>query len=251
MLPEFIYDLTDRNKGAGQVLDKKRTLYEIAKTNIALGRLRPKKIEPNKFIIGPKDKVFHVLSEEKIYHSQAIVFFARDYSGSMWGSPAEVVSRMHLLIYSWLMYQYKEQVITRFILHDTEAKEVPDFYTYYNSSVAGGTYVESAYTLINQIVEDENLANNYNIYIFHGTDGDDWDESGLDALDALRIMTGYANRIGLTVAKNIQATNKTSFEKYMLNSGILEYDDLIRMDAFVARDVSEARIIEGIKNLIS
>ena len=40
-----------------------------------------------------------------------------------------------------LLYQYAMQVETRFILHDTEAKEVPDFYTYYNSKVAGGTQV--------------------------------------------------------------------------------------------------------------
>ena len=118
------------------------------------------------------------LSKEKDYESQAMVFLLRDYSGSMTGKPTEVVVTQHVLIYSWLLYQYEKQVETRFILHDTEAKEVPDFYTYYNSSVAGGTRIESAYRLVNKIVEEENLEKDYNIYVFHGTDGDDWDSDG-------------------------------------------------------------------------
>jgi hypothetical protein len=68
------------------------------------------------------------------------------------------VVTQHVLIYSWLLYQYANQVESRFILHDTEAKEVKDFYTYYNSKVAGGTKVASAYRLVNEIVKEENLA---------------------------------------------------------------------------------------------
>ena len=76
----------------------------------------------------------------------------RDYSGSMGGKPTELVVSQHVLIYSWLLYQYGGQVETRFILHDTEAREVDDFYTYYNSQVAGGTKVASAFALMNEIV---------------------------------------------------------------------------------------------------
>ncbi len=66
----------------------------------------------------------------------------------------------------------------RFILHDNEAREVPDFESYYRLRVAGGTKVASAYRLVNEIVEKESLAKDYNIYVFHGTDGDDWDTEG-------------------------------------------------------------------------
>ena len=58
-----------------------------------------------------------------------MVFVLRDYSGSMNGKPTELVVSQHVMIYSWLLYQYERQVETRFILHDTEAKEVDDFYT--------------------------------------------------------------------------------------------------------------------------
>ena len=105
------------------------------------------------------------------------------------------------MIYSWLLYQYANQVQSRFILHDTGAKEVPDFYTYYNSKVAGGTQVSSAYKLVNEIIENENLAQDYNIYVFHGTDGDDWDSEGREAIPQLKIMLRHASRVGITIAQ--------------------------------------------------
>jgi uncharacterized sporulation protein YeaH/YhbH (DUF444 family) len=178
-LTRYTYDMTDRNRGSGQVLDKKATLREIVETNIHLGNIPDMDdIDPSGFIISPRDRIYRILSKEKDFESQAVVFFLRDYSGSMAGKATELVVTQHVLIYSWLLYQYANQVESRFILHDTEAKEVEDFYTYYNSRVAGGTQVFSAYEMVNRIVKEENLAADYNIYVFHGTDGDDWDTEG-------------------------------------------------------------------------
>ncbi len=117
-------------------------------------------------------------------------------------SPPNWWSAQHVMIYSWLLYQYEKQVESRFILHDTEAKEVPDFYTYYNSQVAGGTKVASAFKLVNEIVLKENLAQDYNIYVFHGTDGDDWDVDGKEAIPAINQMLTYTSRVGITIAEH-------------------------------------------------
>jgi uncharacterized sporulation protein YeaH/YhbH (DUF444 family) len=252
-LTRYTYDLTDRNRGFGQVLDKKATLRRILETNIHLGRVpNVDRIDPTEFLVSPGDRVFRILSREKDYESQAMIFFVRDYSGSMAGKTTELVVAQHVLIYSWLLYQYAMQVETRFVLHDTDAKEVPDFYTYYNSSVAGGTQVASAYRLVNEIVEKENLARDYNIYIFHGTDGDDWDTDGKEAVPELKKMLGYANRIGITIAEHAYRAGKNSeVEKYVKNSGLLEKQSkLIRMDV-IGEDAGEQRLIEGIKKLIS
>ena len=130
----YKYELTDKNKGFGQILDKKATLKRIIRTNQALGRIdNINNIDTSKFLVDPRDKIYRILSREKDYESQALAFFVRDYSGSMYGKPTEIVTSQHLMIYSWLSYQYENQVETRFILHDTNAREVPDFYTYYNS----------------------------------------------------------------------------------------------------------------------
>ncbi|MFH2065141.1 MAG: DUF444 family protein [Pseudomonadota bacterium] len=252
-LTRYNYDMTDKNRGFGQILDKKATLRKVLETNIALGNLPdPSDIDPTRFIIAPSDKVYRVLSREKDYESQAIVFFLRDYSGSMSGKPTSLIVAQHVLIYSWLVYQYAMQVESRYILHDTEAKEVPDFYTYYNAKVAGGTKVSSAYKLVNEIVEKDNLAKNYNIYIFHGTDGDDWDTDGKESVPELQKMTTYANRIGITIAERAYGSKKESeVEKYIKKSNILtQKPKLVRMDV-LQEDADEPRLIEGIKHLLS
>jgi uncharacterized sporulation protein YeaH/YhbH (DUF444 family) len=249
----YSYDLTDKNRGFGQVLDKKATLRTILETNIALGNLPDiADIDPTRFLISPHDKIYRVLSPEKDYEPQAMLFFLRDYSGSMEGKATEVVVSQHVLIYSWLLYQYAGQAETRFILHDTEAREVPDFYTYYNSRVAGGTQVSSAFKLVNDIVEKENLARDYNIYVFHGTDGDDWDDGGMKAIAEIRHMLGYASRVGITIAAHSgQAGSMTTVARFLSTSGLLKSKpDLIRMD-ILQEDADEARLIEGIRSLIS
>ena len=252
-LTRYTYDLTDKNRGFGQVLDKKATLRKIIETNINLGRIPDDKaIDPSEFLISPKDKVYRILSREKDFESQAVVFFLRDYSGSMAGKTTDLIVAQHVMIYSWLLYQYAHQVESRFILHDTSAKEVSNFYTYYNSKVAGGTQVSSAYRLVNQIVQEESLATDYNIYIFHGTDGDDWDTEGKEAIPELKKMLKFANRIGVSIAQHSSgAQGKTEVDRYLTRSGLLkEYPKLFRLDVF-NEDADESRLIDGIKALIS
>jgi uncharacterized sporulation protein YeaH/YhbH (DUF444 family) len=252
-LTKFTWDLTDRHRGFGQLLDKKATLRQIVRTNIALGRIDPgAPINPEEMLVAPTDRVYRILSKEKDFESQAMVFFLRDYSGSMSGKPTDVVVSQHVMIYSWILYQYGGAVDSRFVLHDTEAKEVDDFYTYYNSRVAGGTKVASAFRLVNEIVEKESLAKDYNIYVFHGTDGDDWDTEGKEAIPEIEQMMGYANRIGVTIAENSYGTpGETEVEKYLKKSGLLEKKPShIRLDV-MSETAEEGRIIEGIRNLIS
>ena len=141
---------------------------------------------------------------------------------------------------------------SRFILHDTDAKEVKDFHTYYNLRVAGGTQVSSAYKLVNKIVETENLERDYNIYIFHGTDGDDWDTTGKETLPELEKMLTYASRMGITIAENgYGVSGGSEVEKYIKGSGLLESkNNLLRLDV-MSKESDEGRLIEGIKKLIS
>lgn len=252
-LSKYTYDLTDRAHGTGQIIDKKATLKKILETNINLERISTEEpIDPTELLISPGDRVYRILSKEKDYESQAMVFLLRDYSGSMSGGPTEMIVNQHVLIYSWLIYQYDRQVETRFILHDEEAREVPDFYTYYNSTVAGGTRVASAFRLVNEIVEKESLARDYNIYIFHGTDGDDWDSDGSNTIPEIRKALTYSSRIGITVARMPSyGVYASTIERYMANSKLLtEFPKLIRMDTISESD-SEERLINGIKNLIS
>ena len=252
-LTRYTYDLTDKNRGFGQVLDKKATLRQVLQTNIGLENLsQAGEIDTTKLLIAPRDKVYRILSREKDYESQALVFFVRDYSGSMAGKATELIVTQHVLIYSWLLYQYSGQVETRFILHDTEAKEVEDFHTYYNSQVAGGTQVAAAYRMVNELVQQEALARDYNIYVFHGTDGDDWDREGRETIPELKKMLSYASRIGITIAEHTYASSgNTEVQSYLKKSGLLDQaQDLLRLDN-MSEDENEDRLIDGIRQLIA
>ena len=246
---KFTYDLTDKNRGFGQLLDKKATLKRIITTNKSLGRLNDlKKIDTSTFVVDPNDKVYRILSQEKEYESQALVFFLRDYSASMSGKPTQLCTSQHLLIYSWLMFQYKNQVEARFILHDTSARQVPDFYTYYNLSIAGGTNIFSGYKLINELIEKHNLARDYNIYIFHGTDGDDSDSTGVNTLKEITKLLPLVNRIGITLISS--RSYETTFEKYLLSSNqYVKNPKLIRMSK-IGEDADEQKVIDGIRLLV-
>ena len=251
-MTRYTYDMTDRNVGFGQILDKKATLRKIVESNIHLGNLPDvTDIDTTGFLVSPRDKIYRVLSREKDFESQAMVFFVRDYSGSMEGKATETIVSQHVLIYSWLLYQYQKQVETRFVVHDTRAKEVKDFAAYYNSKVAGGTKVASAYRLVNEIVETENLAKDYNIYIFHGTDGDDWDTAGDETLPEVGRILSYVSRFGITIAEPFASKRKTEVERYIRKSRLLEEKpELIRMEV-LKNDADENNLIESIKRLIS
>lgn len=247
---EYTYDLTDRHRGSGQVLDKRETLKSIVKTNITLGRLDKDNVDTTKLIVGPDDKVYRVLSREKVWKSQAIVFFARDYSGSMYGEPTKAIISQHLMIYAWLLVQYEKLVIPRFFVHDTEAKEV-SVEDYFRLIAGGGTLIPSVYKEITKTVESESLAQNYNIFVFQGTDGDDFDD-GRIAIPEIEKILGYANRMGVSVLKHpFYGDAKTNFEKYVEKGNFLSRKDVFRMHVMSSVDVTDEDNIEAIKALIA
>ncbi len=251
-LTKFIYDLTDINRGSGQIIDKKRTLIQIIKTNISLDRINIENHnKSDNLLINPHDYIYKTLSRERDTEAQAIVFFVRDYSGSMYGKPTEIVCSQHVMIFSWLVYQFKEQVESRFVLHDTEAKEVGDFHTYYNTNVAGGTCIQSSIEYVNKIVETENLAKDYNIYVFYGGDGDDWNPESDNLSDSIKKMLSYVSRMGITIVNSSTTGGKSKFEDFLdKNNFLKDSSNLIRLDV-IDQDIDEKRLIEGIKKLVS
>ena len=248
---EYTYDLTDRHRGLGQVLDIKATLIRVVRSNIALGRVDVGNIDPAKLIVGPQDKIYRVLSKEKVWKSPAVVFFLRDYSGSMMGDPTTAVISQHLMIFSWLLFQHEKLLIPRFIVHDTEAKEV-SVDRYFKVNSGGGTYILSAYKLLNEIVESEGLARDYNIYVFQGTDGDDADRDGKEAIPEIQKILGYVNRMGVSVFKREpEGEKKTIFEQYIEKGGFLDQKTLFRMHLLPNRDVTDEKNEEAIRALVA
>ncbi len=179
----------------------------------------------------------------------AVVFFGRDISGSMYGNPTKAIVSQHLMIYAWLLVQYDKLVIPRFFVHDTEAKEV-SVREYFGLSSGGGTFIPSVYREITKAVDGESLARDYNIYVFQGTDGDDFDD-GKEAIPEIEKILGYVNRMGVCVIKSAYyGDRETSFEEYVEDGGFLEREDVFRMHIMTSDHVTEDDNIEAIKELI-
>ena len=248
---EYIYDLTDRHRGSGQLLDKKATLRRIVKTNTVLGKYDPDNVDTAKFVISPNDKIYRVLSKEKVWKSQAIVFFVRDYSGSMEGEPTKSVVTQHLMIYSWLMVQYQALVIPRFIVHDMDAKEV-SVQNYFRKKSEGGTLISSGYKKVNEIVESEGLARDYNVYVFYGTDGDNFETDYKDMFRELDKILGYVNRFGVSVLRNpYYVSTERNFELLVKKANLPERKELFRMHSMSSGSVTDEQNIEAVKALIA
>ena len=118
--------------------------------------------------------------------------------------------------------------------------------------MAGGTKVAAAFQLVNEIVKRENLSQNYNIYVFYGTDGDDWDTDGKECLPEIEAVLQYAARLGVTIVDNgYGGSRESEVQKYLQASGLLEKQRRrIRLD-LLPGEADEQRVIEGIRQLIN
>jgi hypothetical protein len=95
-----------------------------------------------------------------------------DVSGSMGDEQKEIVRIESFWIDTWLRHQY-QGLETRFIIHDAVAREV-DRDTFFRTRESGGTMISSAYKLASELIEQNYPASEWNIYLFHFSDGDNW-----------------------------------------------------------------------------
>lgn len=110
--------------------------------------------------------------------SNAVIIYMMDVSGSMGDEQKEIVRTESFWIDTWLKHQYKN-IETRYIIHDAVAREV-DKETFYHTRESGGTIISSAYKLAASLVEKEYSPAEWNIYLFHFSDGDNWGEIDTD-----------------------------------------------------------------------
>jgi uncharacterized sporulation protein YeaH/YhbH (DUF444 family) len=141
----------------------------------------------------PHDPMVIPVREDKLYRSwnpialpqfNALILYLMDVSGSMTDDQKEIVRTESFWIDTWLKSQY-DGVTTRYIIHDAVAKEV-DEHTFYHTRESGGTRISSAYNLANKLIDEEHSAADWNIYIFHFSDGDNWGEDNRQCMAMLR-----------------------------------------------------------------
>ena len=97
-----------------------------------------------------------------------------DVSGSMGEEQKEIVRIESFWIDTWLRSQYQGLEV-KYIVHDAEAREV-DQETFYHTRESGGTVISSAYKLCDRVIAKHFQPDDWNIYLFHFSDGDNWSQ---------------------------------------------------------------------------
>jgi uncharacterized protein len=147
----------------------RRTYRESLKRQITSGNYDPN----NPVIIPVRGDFRYRSSKAKVeYENAAVVIYMMDVSGSMGDEQKEIVRTESFWINLWLKSQYKDIEI-RYIIHDATAKEV-DEETFFNTRESGGTLISSAFKLCRDIIDADYDPEEWNIYPFHFSDGDNW-----------------------------------------------------------------------------
>jgi uncharacterized protein len=142
--------------------------------------------DPTKPIVIPtrEDERFRSWSEVILPHANAAVIYMMDVSGSMTDEQKSIVRTESFWIDTWLRSQY-DGLERRYIVHDAVAHEV-DEDTFYRTRESGGTRISSAYAMCQNIIERDFPPNDWNIYCFQFSDGDNWGEDNSNCLKRLQ-----------------------------------------------------------------
>jgi uncharacterized sporulation protein YeaH/YhbH (DUF444 family) len=98
-----------------------------------------------------------------------------------------IARSFYFLLYQFLKHKY-EHIDIVFIAHTTEAEEV-DEDRFFKRAASGGTHVSSAPKLALEIINKRYHPSSWNIYAFHCTDGDNWEEDNVAAFDSMRELS--------------------------------------------------------------
>lgn len=128
-----------------------------------------------RIIFERRDKVYRSWKTVLNPQSNAIIIYMMDVSGSMGDEQKELVRLEAFWIDAWLRKNY-QGIESRYIVHDVRAGEV-DRDTFFRIREDGGTRISSAFRVARELMEKSYSPADWNIYLFHFSDGDNSSES--------------------------------------------------------------------------
>ena len=173
-------------------------------------------IEVAPFSVFAKDELRYKKLEPKIsYQSQAVVIAMMDVSGSMYDEKKYLAGSILFWLVAFLQQIY-EQVEIRFIIHHTEARIV-DEETFFHTEESGGTFCYTAYELANELVRTEYPPSQYNIYVWHFSDGDDvYPEQTVEQIE--KLIEQKINMLGYGEVEPSEKFDKDYPESVLMNA---------------------------------
>ncbi|MBC9784634.1 sporulation protein YhbH [Heliobacterium chlorum] len=201
------YRFTDiRKKGLQSNIDRKRTLIEAYKRNAMRGN-------PGFFPVLPDDLRFKTWEIHHERHANAVVLAMMDTSGSMGNFEKYIARTFFFWMTRFLRTKYHAVKIV-FIAHHTEAKEVTEE-EFFTKGESGGTRCSSAYQLANDIIDQRFPPQDYNIYAFHFSDGDNLSTDNEPCVRLVNDLLNKTNQFGYgeIVRSHFSSTLMNAFRK--------------------------------------
>jgi uncharacterized sporulation protein YeaH/YhbH (DUF444 family) len=170
-----------RRSGPQSLRHFKRTFLRSLQREIMTGTYDGK--SPN-IVPRPEDFRYRSYETARVPESSASILYMMDVSGSMGSEQKEIVRNTAFWLDTWIRSQYRN-VVVRYIVHDAAAREV-NRHDFFHLKESGGTKISSAYNLVNQVIDKDYPPDQWNIYCFQFSDGDNW--SGGDTAECLRLL---------------------------------------------------------------
>lgn len=161
-----------RQTGPESLRHFKRTFRKALRRQIMAGLYDP---DSPRIIFERQDKVYRSWKTVLKPQSNAVIVYMMDVSGSMGDEQKELVRLEAFWIDAWLRKNY-QGIESRYIVHDVRAGEV-DRETFFRIREDGGTRISSAFRVARDMVENKYNPADWNIYLFHFSDGDNSSES--------------------------------------------------------------------------
>ena len=174
-------------KGIFPNIDLKRTLFENLKRNASKGKAKIGGINEN-------DLRYRNWESNKEYHSNAAVYLMMDRSGSMSQEKTYIAKSFYFWMVQFLKRRYKN-ISLIFIAHDARAFIV-DEKDFFKITASGGTLCSTAFKLAYEHIQDNHPPSSWNNYVFEFSDGDNWGEDNLEALETVRKLIPLVRAIG-------------------------------------------------------
>jgi uncharacterized sporulation protein YeaH/YhbH (DUF444 family) len=132
--------------------------------------------------------------EEPRPATQAVVFLMMDVSGSMSAAHKRIARLFFYWTVRFLRHRYTH-VEVRFIAHTTEAREVTE-QEFFHRVESGGTLVSSAYELARRLQREEYPESDWNVYVLHASDGENFFPDNEAVLDLAAALLRVCSLVG-------------------------------------------------------
>jgi uncharacterized protein len=184
-----------RTKGIRARLSKKETLKNKIKRQKSA--IKNKTFDPEsneRFPFHEDDLKYKHIDIKHKPITNAVIFFVMDVSGSMGKQKKFLARSFFFLLYQFIRYRY-EKIDIVFVAHTTSAKEVIED-DFFQRGSSGGTFISSGLEKTLDVINERYNPNSWNIYAFHGSDGENWSEDNEKAKESMQKLIDICQLAG-------------------------------------------------------